>query len=156
MEGRNGSERENIMYQVKTKMTDENPLDFIHRLPHAKRREDALKLLKIFNETTGMKPKMWGETMIGYGKYHYKYASGHEGEAMMVGFSPRKAKISLYLAVYTEEGKEVLKDLGKYTAGKSCVYINKIEDMDIEVLKKLIRLTIKDTEDHFDEIKKDL
>lgn len=144
------------MYQVKTKMTNENVLDFIKRVPHPKRKEDALKLLEIFNETTGMNPRMWGETMIGYGKYHYRYASGHEGEAMMVGFSPRKAKISLYLAVYTKEGAKVLESLGKYTKGKSCVYINKIEDIDIEVLKKLIRLTVKDTEDNFDEIRKDL
>ncbi|HCW74411.1 MAG TPA: hypothetical protein DHM90_12150 [Clostridiaceae bacterium] len=144
------------MYQVKTKMTDQSAADFIGRLSNLRRREDALKLLEIFNETTGMNPKMWGETIIGYGKYHYKYASGHEGEAMMVGFSPRKAKISLYLAVYTSEGAEMLKDLGKHTRGKSCVYINKVEDIDIEVLKTLIRLTVKDTEDHYDEIVKDI
>jgi Domain of unknown function (DU1801) len=80
--------------------------------------------------------------MIGFGSYHYKYASGHEGDAMLLGFSPRKSKISLYLAPGLAEREELLRGLGKHTTGKACVYINKLSDIDVEVLKKLIKQSI--------------
>lgn len=94
--------------------------------------------MDIFTETTGYEAKMWGPSIIGFGTYHYKYESGHEGDAPLVGFSPRKAKISLYFATGDSEREDLLKDFGKHTTGKACVYINKVADIDVDVLKALI------------------
>lgn len=100
------------------------------------------KLLDIFTETTGYKAKMWGTSIIGFGSYHYKYKSGHEADAPLVGFSPRKAKISLYFAT-GDTKRDLLENFGKHTAGKGCVYINRVADIDIEVLKALIKQSIE-------------
>lgn len=126
------------MYELKTKETDSSVIEFIENIDQLRKREDAYKLLDIFTETTGDQAKMWGPSIIGFGKYHYKYSSGHEGDAPIVGFSPRKAKISLYLTLDNEQREKLLKDFGKHTTGKSCIYINKIADIDIDILEKLI------------------
>lgn len=126
------------MYKLKTQPTDSSVVAFIESVENEKKREDAFKLLDIFSETTGMEPKMWGESIIGYGAYHYKYDSGHEGDSMLVGFSPRKARFSLYFATGDEKREELLKDFGKHKSGKACVYVNKLEDINIDVLKELI------------------
>lgn len=131
------------MYELKTKQTDNSVLEFIENVDSPKKREDAYKLLDIFTDTTGYEAKMWGPTIIGFGSYHYKYATGHEGDAPLVGYSPRKAKISLYFATGDEEREVLLKDFGKYTAGKGCVYINKVADIDTDVLKALILRSIE-------------
>ena len=136
------------MYEPKTKETESNVIEFIEKVENPKKRQDAYELLDIFTEATGLKAKMWGPSIIGFGSYHYKYASGHEGEAALVGFSPRKAKISLYFQVGDTKREELLKNFGKYTSGKGCVYINKVEDISIDVLKELINHTVaflKDT-----------
>ncbi|SMF91647.1 protein of unknown function (DU1801) [Paenibacillus uliginis N3/975] len=130
------------MYELKTKQTDNSVLEFIENVDNPKKREDAYKLLDIFTDTTGYEAKMWGPTIIGFGAYHYKYESGHEGDAPLVGFSPRKAKISLYFATGNTEREALLKDFGKHTAGKACVYINKVADIDTEVLKALINQSV--------------
>lgn len=130
------------MYELKTKENDNSVLDFINQVEHPKKREDALRLLDIFSETTGYKGVMWGPSIIGFGRYHYKYATGHEGDAPLVGFSPRKAKISLYLAPYDPNRDEILEAFGKHTKGKGCVYINKLDDVDVDILKKLITQSI--------------
>ncbi|AWP25797.1 hypothetical protein PVOR_29709 [Paenibacillus vortex V453] len=130
------------MYEQKTKETDNSVVEFIEQVDSPKKREDAYRLLDIFEETSGFPAKMWGPSIIGYGSYHYRYASGHEGDAPLVGFSPRKAKISLYFAPGDDKREELLKNFGKHTAGKGCVYINKIADIDVEVLKQLIRESI--------------
>lgn len=130
------------MYELKTKETDSSVLEFIENVESVKKREDAYKLLDIFTETTGYEAKMWGPSIIGFGSYHYKYESGHEGDAPLVGFSPRKAKISLYFATGDTKREELLKDFGIHTAGKACVYINKVVDIDVEVLKALINQSI--------------
>ncbi|PID06643.1 MULTISPECIES: DUF1801 domain-containing protein [unclassified Sporosarcina] len=127
------------MYELKTKETDHSVIEFIENIEQVKKREDAFQLVDIFTETTGYQAKMWGPSIIGFGKYHYKYNSGHEGDAPIVGFSPRKAKISLYVTLETEQREKLLKDFGKYTSGKSCIYINKIDDIDIDILEKLIK-----------------
>ncbi|ANY74420.1 DUF1801 domain-containing protein [Paenibacillus ihbetae] len=126
------------MYEQKTKATENSVIEFIEQVDHPKKREDAYRLLDIFTETSGFPAKMWGTSIIGFGSYHYRYASGHEGDAPYVGFSPRKAKISLYFAPGDEKREELLSSFGKYTAGKGCVYINKVADIDEEVLKQLI------------------
>ncbi|SFA85490.1 MULTISPECIES: DUF1801 domain-containing protein [unclassified Bacillus (in: firmicutes)] len=131
------------MYELKTKETDSSVIEFIESVDNPKKREDAYKLLDIFTEVTGFEAKMWGPSIIGFGSYHYKYASGHEGDAPLVGFSPRKAKISLYFAPGEPKREELLQQFGKYTTGKACVYINKIADIDVEVLKELILQSIK-------------
>ncbi|WP_339252375.1 DUF1801 domain-containing protein [Sporosarcina sp. FSL W8-0480] len=131
------------MYELKTKETDSSVIEFIELVDSPKKREDAYRLLDIFTETTGFEAKMWGPSIIGFGKYHYKYDSGHEGDAPLVGFSPRKAKISLYFATGDTQRDELLKDFGKHTSGKSCVYINKIADINVDVLKALIDQSVR-------------
>ncbi|MEW9674143.1 DUF1801 domain-containing protein [Ammoniphilus sp. 3BR4] len=131
------------MYELKTKENNSNVIEFIEMVENPKKREDAYKLLDIFTETTGYKAKMWGTSIIGFGSYHYKYKSGHEGDAPLVGFSPRKAKISLYFATGDTKREDLLENFGKHTAGKGCVYINRVADIDIEVLKALIKQSIE-------------
>ncbi|MBS4193589.1 DUF1801 domain-containing protein [Lederbergia citri] len=131
------------MYELKTKENDNSVIEFIENVDNPKKREDAYQLLDIFTETTGYKAKMWGPSIIGFGSYHYKYESGHEGDAPLVGFSPRKAKISLYFATGDPRREGLLKDFGKHTSGKACVYINKLADINIEVLQTLIKQSVK-------------
>lgn len=131
------------MYELKTKENDHSVIDFIERVEQPRKREDAYRLLDIFTQTTGFPAKMWGSSIIGFGSYHYKYASGHEGDAPLVGFSPRKAKISLYFATGDQEREDLLKNFGKHTSGKACIYINKLDDVDVEVLKALILRSVR-------------
>ncbi|MEH7113952.1 DUF1801 domain-containing protein [Neobacillus niacini] len=130
------------MYELKTKETDSSVIEFIEQVDNSKKREDAYRLLDIFTETSGYEAKMWGPSIIGFGSYHYKYATGHEGDAPLVGFSPRKAKISLYFAPGDKKREELLKVFGKHTTGKACVYINKVADIKEEVLKEMIKESI--------------
>lgn len=129
-------------YEAKMKETDQSVIEFIETVDSPKKREDAYKLLEIFSEATGYEAKMWGPSIIGFGSYHYKYASGHEGDAPLVGFSPRKAKISLYVTTGDSERDAIVEKIGKHTSGKACVYINKVADIDVEVLKELINRSI--------------
>lgn len=131
------------MYQLKTKETENSVIEFIENVDQPKKREDAYRLLDIFSETTGYPAKMWGPSIIGFGSYHYKYATGHEGDAPLVGFSPRKAKISLYFATGDTAREALLEQLGKHTAGKGCVYINKVADINEDILKELIQQSVQ-------------
>ena len=131
------------MYEQKTKETDNSVVEFIESVDSPIKREDAYKLLDIFTETTGFEAKMWGPSIIGFGSYHYKYKTGHEGDAPLVGFSPRKAKISLYFAPGDPDRAELLEKFGKHTTGAACVYINKLVDVDVEVLKALIKQSMQ-------------
>lgn len=130
------------MYELKTKETDQSVIEFIEKVDSPKKREDAYQLLDIFTEVTGYEAKMWGPSIIGFGKYHYQYKSGHEGYAALTGFSPRKTKISLYLAPDNPARETLLLKFGKHTTGKACVYINKLADIDVEILKLLIQHTV--------------
>ncbi|QCJ41109.1 DUF1801 domain-containing protein [Bacillus sp. S3] len=130
------------MYELKTKETENSVIEFIEKVDSLKKREDAYKLLDIFTETTGYPAKMWGPSIIGFGSYHYKYESGHEGDAPLVGFSPRKVKISLYFAPGETKREELLEEFGKHTTGKACVYINKVADIDVDVLRALIKESV--------------
>lgn len=130
-------------YELKTKETENSVLEFIEAVDSVKKREDAYRLLDIFTETSGFEAKMWGPSIIGFGSYHYKYASGHEGDAPLVGFSPRKAKISLYFATGDPDREKLLEKFGKHTSGKACVYINKLADVDEEVLREMIKQSIE-------------
>lgn len=130
------------MYEQKTKETDNSVIEFIEQIENMKKREDAYRLLDIFTDTTGHEAKMWGPSIIGFGSYHYKYATGHEGDAPLAGFSPRKAKISLYFAPGDTQRERLLSQLGKHTAAKACVYVNKVADIDVDVLKALIKNSV--------------
>jgi hypothetical protein len=131
------------MYELKMKETDNSVIEFIESVENLKKREDAYRLLDIFTETTGYAAKMWGPSIIGFGTYHYKYESGHEGNAPLVGFSPRKAKISLYFATGDPRREVLLQDFGKHTAAKACVYINKVADINVDILRVLINQSVK-------------
>ncbi|WP_126176662.1 DUF1801 domain-containing protein [Tsuneonella rigui] len=132
-------------YQAKTAATEVLVADYIAGLPDARRREEAAVLDAMHRRVTGLEPKMWGPSMIGYGSYHYRYDSGHEGVAMRGGFSPRKAALTLYLmGNYRDrqpEADALFARLGKHKTGKSCLYVNKLADVDLEVLEKLMALS---------------
>jgi hypothetical protein len=131
------------MAKNKTTETESSVTDFINAVEDLKRKNDSFELIKLMQNETGFKPKMWGPSIIGFGSYHYKYASGHEGDAPLVGFSPRKDAISLYLYSTFEDKEELLSKFGKHKAGKGCIYIKKIADIDIEILKKMISHSVQ-------------
>ena len=108
----------------KTKETEVSVYDFINSyVQNEEKRADSFQLIGLMKNWSGFEPKMWGPTIVGFGSYHYKYASGHEGDAPMIGFSPRKAEFSLYVFAPTEKSEQLLKDLGKFKMGKSCIYV---------------------------------
>jgi hypothetical protein len=132
-----------VGYELKTKETDRSVIEFIETtVDNPTKREDAYRLLDLFTETTGYPAKMWGPSIIGFGSYHYRYASGHEGDAPLAGFSPRKAKTSLYFAPGDPKREEQLRSFGKHTVGKGCVYMNKVADIDVGVLAEMIRQSV--------------
>ncbi len=125
-------------YKAKTTENKNSVKDFIKSVPDEKRQKDATALVKIMKEQTGFEAKMWGPAIIGFGSYHYKYASGHEGDAPLVGFSPRKNEFALYLSSLFDQRDELLKKFGKHKTSKACIYFKKMEDIDVEILKKMI------------------
>ncbi|OSZ79894.1 hypothetical protein CAP36_01100 [Chitinophagaceae bacterium IBVUCB2] len=131
------------MAKTKTTYTAVKVIDFINAyVDNDEKKADSLKLMELMSKWSGFKPTMWGPTIIGFGNYHYKYASGHEGDAPILGFSPRKAAFSLYIFSPTEESKKLLGDLGKYKMAKACIYIKKLSDINIPVLQKLCKESI--------------
>lgn len=126
------------MAENKTKATSVDPTQFVASVDHDVRRADAETLLTLFSEVTQLAPRMWGPSIIGYGRYHYKYDTGREGEFMMTGFSPRKANLVMYIMPGYTDHSAILNWIGKYKIGKSCLYINKLADVDMDVLKELI------------------
>ncbi|CAM3430457.1 DUF1801 domain-containing protein [Flavobacterium chungbukense] len=134
------------MAKNKTTETVSSVNDFINAVDNEAKRNDAFQLVKIIQEITGFEPKMWGPSIIGFGSYHYKYASGHEGDAPLAGFSPRKAATTVYFYLPEENRDELLSKLGKHTSSKACIYIKKLNDIDIEILIKIILLSIEYTQ----------
>lgn len=135
--------------QNKTIETEVDVFDFINDFANTEQKKlDSLELIKIMRELTGLEPKMWGPTIIGFGSYHYKYDSGHEGDAPIIGFSPRKAAISLYVHSQTTRSIDLLNNLGKYKISKVCIYINKLADIDTSILKELCKETITYIREH--------
>ena len=130
-------------YQAKTTETTLSVKDFIKKIPEAERQKDALAIVDIMEKQSGFPAKMWGPAIIGFGSYHYVYESGHEGDAPLVGFSPRKNEFALYLSAAFEKREELLKQFGKHKSGKACIYIKKIEDINVDVLKKMITASLK-------------
>lgn len=131
------------MPENKTKETSASVDKFLSSVKDKNRREDCYKIIKLMKKITKQEPKMWGPSIIGFGSIHYKYASGREGDMCITGFSPRKKDISLYIMGCVSNFPDDLKKLGKHKAGKSCLYINKVEDIDLVILEKIIRGSIK-------------
>jgi hypothetical protein len=132
------------MAEAKTKPTKASVSGFLSKV-EASRRKDCQEILKMMEEATGEKPTMWGPSMVGFGSYHYRYASGHEGDCFVVGFSPRKDSLTLYITSEFEAYSELMAKLGKYRTGKSCLYIKKLDDIDRTVLRTLIKKAVART-----------
>ena len=130
------------MAELKTQKNDASVEDFLNAVANEKRREDSFVVNGLMKEVTGEQPAMWGDSIVGFGTYRYKYASGREGEWPVTGFSPRKQSLTLYIMDGFEEYDSLLENLGKYKTGKSCLYINKLEDVDLPILRKLITQSV--------------
>jgi len=131
------------MAKTKTTYTEANVIDFINSyVDNGQKKTDSFHLIELMREWSGFEPKMWGPTIIGFGNYHYTYASGHEGDAPIIGFSPRKPEFSLYVFSPTEESKKLLGELGKFKMGKACIYVKKLSDINISTLEKLSKISI--------------
>ena len=137
------------MAKNKTTETEADVYAFIEAfVDQEQKKKDARQLIDSVSEWSGFEPKMWGPTIIGFGSYHYRYASGHEGDAPLLGFSPRKAQFSLYVYSKTDKSDALLKELGKFKMGKACIYIKKLDDISIPVLKQLCEESIAYLNEH--------
>lgn len=132
-----------LMAKNKTTPTEVSPLDFIAAIEDEAKRQDSEWILQTMQEVTGELPKMWGPSIIGFGTYHYVYASGREGDWMEIGFSPRKANISIYLMSGVGREEDLLAKLGKHKLGKSCLYVKRLSDVDKEVLREMMTASVK-------------
>jgi hypothetical protein len=134
----------NMTVKNKTTETEADVTDFINSyVDNDQKKADSFRLIELMREWSGSEPKMWGPTMIGFGSYHYKYASGHEGDSMIIGFSPRKPEFSLYVFSPEDNNKNLIETLGKFKMGKSCIYFKKLSDINLNVLEKLCKATIR-------------
>jgi len=132
------------MSENKTRPTTQTAADFIAAVDHPTRRADAVVMDAMFQDITGWKPRMWGPSMVGYGSYHYTYDSGRSGDFLATGFSPRKANMSIYIMPGYADFSDILARLGKHKIGKSCLYVNKLADIDMNVLQDLVRAGLED------------
>jgi hypothetical protein len=130
--------------EAKTRPTKESVTGFLNKIPDAERREDCFAIAKMMEEITGSKPRMWGPSIVGFGSYNYKYASGHTGDWPVAAFSPRKNDLTLYLTPGFQKYAELMNKLGKHKTGKSCLYIKRLSDVHLPTLKKLLKTSVKD------------
>lgn len=130
------------MATLKTQPTENDVEEFLNAIDDRQKREDSFKILGIMKSITGEEPKMWGSSIIGFGQYHYQYESGREGDWFLTGFSPRKQNLSLYIMAGFENYDDLMSRLGKYKTGKSCLYIKRLEQVDLDILKKLIKESV--------------
>lgn len=130
------------MAELKTRLNDASVTDFLNNVDDAEKRKDCFALVDMMREITGAEPKMWGTAIVGFGTYHYQYASGREGDWMQVGFSPRKQSLTLYIMSGFSRYDELMKKLGKHKTGKSCLYVKRLSDVDLVVLRKLIKQSV--------------
>jgi len=131
------------MAELKTKQTDESVTKFVNTIADETKRKDCFEIIELMKQVTGMQPKMWGTAIIGFGSYHYKYESGHEGAMCLIGFSPRKQNIAIYGMGGEERNQDLLKALGKHKTGKGCLYINKLSDVNADVLKNIFKASFE-------------
>ena len=130
------------MAQNKTQRNDGNVMAYLESVQHKRRREDSLVVKAMMEEVTGEPAEMWGSSIVGFGSYHYRYESGREGDFMLVGFAPRKQALTLYIMGGHERHEELFAKLGKYRTGSSCLYINKLDDVDLDVLREIIAKSV--------------
>jgi len=131
------------MAELKTKQNDQSVEKFLNGIADKKTREECFTILEMMKQITKMEPKMWGDSIVGFGNFHYKYESGREGDWFLTGFSPRKQNLTLYIMAGFAQYDDVMKKLGKHKTGKSCLYINKLEDVNLPALKKLLQQSVK-------------
>lgn len=132
------------MAEQKTKPTNQSVKEFLNKISEPERRADCFEVAKMMEEISGEKPTMWGPSIVGFGTYRYKYASGREGDWPMMGFSPRKKDLTLYIMMGFEKHAELMEKLGKHSHSKSCLYIKRLSDVHIPTLKKLMKIGLKD------------
>jgi len=130
------------MAELKTQKTDASVEEFLNSVEDERKRRDSFALLEIMREETGYEPKMWGTSIVGFGDYHYTYASGREGDWFLTGFSPRKQNLTLYIMSGFEEYDELLDKLGKYSTGKSCLYVKRLDAVNQDALRELVRQSV--------------
>ena len=131
------------MAELKTKQTEQSVDKFLKAIEDETRRKDCFTVANLMEEVTGMKPKMWGPSIVGFGSYHYKYASGHEGDMPIAAFSPRKQNLTIYIMPESDRRDDLLKKIGKHSASKSCLYIKRLDDVHMPTLKKLVSESVK-------------
>jgi len=131
------------MAELKTKRNKGDVEAFLNSVANEKKRQDSFTILDLMKKITGMEPEMWGDSIVGFGSYHYKYGSGREGDWFVTGFSPRKQSLTLYIMSGFDEYDRLLSKLGKHSTGKSCLYIKKIEDIDIDALEELVKRSVE-------------
>jgi hypothetical protein len=131
------------MAELKTKKTEESVEDFLNQVPDERKRQDSFTILELMKEATGAEPKMWGSSIVGFGDAHYQYQSGREGDWFLTGFSPRKQNLTLYIYGGFDQYENILARLGKYTTGKGCLYIKRMEDVDPAALQELIQKSVE-------------
>lgn len=130
------------MAELKTKPTEQSVEEFLQGVSPEQKRQDCFTLLELMRQITHTEPRMWGSSLVGFGHYHYKYASGHEGDSFLTGFSPRKQNLSLYIMGGFDRYAALLPKLGRYTTGKACLYIKRLDDIDLPVLQELIQQSV--------------
>jgi hypothetical protein len=131
--------------KTKTTYTTQSVTAFIDKIANETKRDDSFKLIELLKSITGLEPKMWGPTIIGFGRYHYKYESGHEGDAPLVGFSPRKDSLVVYTAAEFKDRDTLLSKLGKHKSSVACIYVKELGDVDMKVLERIIKNSIAHT-----------
>lgn len=131
------------MAEPKTQPTDQSVEDFLNAIPDEQKRAEAFAVLKLMKQVTRAEPQMWGSSIVGFGRYRLKYASGREGDWPLVAFSPRKQNLTLYIMAGFEGYADLLKKLGKFKTGKACLYVNKLADVDLPTLKELVKQSVK-------------
>jgi hypothetical protein len=130
------------MAELKTKQNDQSVEAFLNRVDDERKRADSFAILEMMKQITGLEPKMWGDSIVGFGSYHYRYETGREGDMPITGYSPRKQNLTLYIMPGFGQYEALMAKLGKHTTGKSCLYIKKLADVDLDVLKELVRHSV--------------
>ena len=131
------------MAELKTTPNDASVEAFLDGITDERKRQDSYAILALMQEVTGVEAKMWGYSIVGFGSYHYKYASGREADWPLVGFSPRKQNLTLYIMSGFEQYDELLQRLGKHSTGKACLYVKRLADVDLAVLRELVKLSVE-------------
>ncbi len=135
----------------KTQPTEASVLEFLEQVEPEKKRDDALEILRLMQDVSGYVPTLWGSSIVGFGRYHYRYESGREGDFLRIGFSPRKRNFALYIMDGISNYDDLLSKLGKYKNGKSCLYINRLADVDKEILRELMVRSLEAMKERYPE-----